>query len=194
MQHISGAKSVQKMLASIEKSRECEGKAFLYALCIPMCGHDVSKKLLSTFSIRELMDRMKKADSMDLNAFSDIEGIGPEKSSAFVSWFREQQNLSIAEHLLAEVHFPEKEEETEKEKRCQGMTFVVTGSLHLFENRNAMKEYIEKEGGRLSGSVSKKTTALVTNTPDSGTSKNKKARELDIPILTEEEFVETYGR
>ena len=125
--------------------------------------------------------------------FTAIDQIGPMIAKAMVSYFHTPHNEKILEELLKYVQF-EKKEEVETEQILEGKTFVVTGSLNHFDNRKQLKEEIEQMGGKVTGSVSKKTDYLINNDKMSQSSKNKKAMELDIPILSEEDFLELIGR
>ena len=114
-------------------------------------------------------------------------------AEAMVSYFHTPHNQKILEQLLQYVQF-EKKEESKTEQILEGKTFVVTGSLDHFDNRKQLKEEIEQMGGKVTGSVSKKTDYLINNDKMSQSSKNKKAMELNIPILSEEDFLDLIGR
>ena len=105
----------------------------------------------------------------------------------WVSWWQEEKHQEEFRQILEQVRL-RKEEESQEEK-LKGKTFVITGSLEYFSNRNALKELIEKQGGKVTGSVTKKTDYLINNDSQSSSAKNKKARELGIPVLTEKEFL-----
>ncbi len=127
---------------------------------------------------------MLEAKAEDLTG---IEGVGEVIANTFVSFFEKENNKKTALDVLEEIQF-----EPEKEQAAQvldGKTFVITGSLTKYENRNVLKEEIERLGGKVSGSVSSKTNYLINNDNTSNSSKNKKARELNIPVITEEEFI-----
>lgn len=185
-----GKKSVGNLMESIEKSRHTDGRHLLYALNIPLCGGDVAKKLLSAYPVKELIEKARL--SMFDDEFASIDGIGPEKSAKFIQWFHDDDNFAHVQHLLAELQIDESEP-TEKGTKCEGLTFVVTGDVHHYKNRNELKAYIESQGGKVTGSVSKSTHYLINNDAASQSSKNKKAHELNIPIITEDEFVEKFG-
>ena len=184
-----GEKSAENIRASLEKARDVEDRKLLYALNIPLIGQDVAKKLLSSYSVQELVEKAKATD--DPETFSAIDGIGPEKSKAFVEWFKDADNAADFEDLLTEIRIHETEK-TETGQKCAGLTFVITGDVHHFKNRNELKAYIESQGGKVTGSVSKSTSFLINNDINSTSGKNKKARELNIPILSEDDFVSTY--
>ena len=184
-----GKKSVSNLLESVEKSRHTDGRHLLYALNIPLCGGDVAKKLLSRYKVKELIETARL--SMFDDEFASIDGIGPEKSAKFIAWFKDDVHFQHVQHLLSELII-EEQEPVETGNECQGLTFVVTGDVHHYKNRNELKAYIESQGGKVTGSVSKSTNFLINNDAASQSSKNKKAHELNIPIITEDEFIEKF--
>lgn len=184
-----GKKSVSNLLESVEKSRHTDGRHLLYALNIPLCGGDVAKKLLSRYKVKELIETARL--SMFDDEFASIDGIGPEKSAKFIAWFKDDIHFQHVQHLLPELII-EEHETVETGNKCQGLTFVVTGDVHHYKNRNELKAYIESQGGKVTGSVSKSTNFLINNDAASQSSKNKKAHELNIPIITEDEFIEKF--
>ena len=184
-----GKKSVSNLLESVEKSRHTDGRHLLYALNIPLCGGDVAKKLLSRYKVKELIETARL--SMFDDEFASIDGIGPEKSAKFIAWFKDDVHFQHVQHLLSELII-EEQEPIETGNKCQGLTFVVTGDVHHYKNRNELKAYIESQGGKVTGSVSKSTNFLINNDAASQSSKNKKAHELNIPIITEDEFIEKF--
>lgn len=184
-----GKKSVSNLLESVEKSRHTDGRHLLYALNIPLCGGDVAKKLLSRYKVKELIETARL--SMFDDEFASIDGIGPEKSAKLIAWFKDDVHFQHVQHLLSELII-EEQEPVETGNKCQGLTFVVTGDVHHYKNRNELKAYIESQGGKVTGSVSKSTNFLINNDAASQSSKNKKAHELNIPIITEDEFIEKF--
>lgn len=184
-----GKKSVSNLLESVEKSRHTDGRHLLYALNIPLCGGDVAKKLLSRYKVKELIETARL--SMFDDEFASIDGIGPEKSAKFIAWFKDDVHFQHVQHLLSELII-EEQEPVETGNKCQGLTFVVTGDVHHYKNRNELKAYIESQGGKVTGIVSKSTNFLINNDAASQSSKNKKAHELNIPIITEDEFIEKF--
>lgn len=184
-----GKKSVSNLLESVEKSRHTDGRHLLYALNISLCGGDVAKKLLSRYKVKELIETARL--SMFDDEFASIDGIGPEKSAKFIAWFKDDVHFQHVQHLLSELII-EEQEPVETGNKCQGLTFVVTGDVHHYKNRNELKAYIESQGGKVTGSVSKSTNFLINNDAASQSSKNKKAHELKIPIITEDEFIEKF--
>ena len=184
-----GRKSVHNMLESIEKSRATDGRHLLYSLNIPLCGGDVCKRLLGKYSVEELIQTART--SLFDDEFASIDGIGPEKSARFIEWFRNDTNFKRVERLLSELEIHE-EEAAETGSKCEHLTFVVTGDVHHYKNRNELKTYIESQGGKVTGSVSKSTNYLINNDATSQSSKNKKAQQLGIAIITEEQFIEQF--
>lgn len=184
-----GKKSVSKLLESIEKSRNTDSRHLLYALSIPLCGFDVAKRLLSKYTFKELMETAKT--SLFDDVFASIDGIGPEISARFVNWFKDDKNYLKVSNLLKELDVKEVEV-AEVGTKCAGQTFVITGDVYHYKNRNELKAYIESQGGKVTGSVSKSTTYLINNDAESQSSKNKKAHQLGISIITEEQFREKF--
>lgn len=184
-----GRRSVSNLLRSIDKSRRVEARRLLYALTIPLCGTDVCKRLLAAYPLDELIATAATTDNVE--HFAHIDGIGPEKSAAVVNWFRDSANRLTVERLLAEVQV-EQPSLQPSGARCQGLTFVITGDVHHYRNRNELKAYIESQGGKVSGSVSGATNFLINNDVASTSSKNKKAQQLGIPIISEDDFVSRF--
>ena len=185
-----GEKSADNLSAAIAKARTVSDQRFIFALCIPLVGPDVAKKLLSVYSIKELFDAAANADSDDF--FATIDGIGPEKSAAFIRWVKEEENRRIVNNLLEEVEITESDR-TPAGTTCEGETFVITGDVHIFRNRSELKTYIESQGGKVTGSVTGKTTFLINNDVTSTSGKNRKAQELGMPVISEEQFAERFG-
>lgn len=184
-----GEKSAANINASIEKSRTVSDQKLLFALCIPSVGPDVAKKLLSAYTLEDLIEAAKNAQ--DPQIFSSIGGIGPEKSSAFVLWCRDEKNIAVLNDLMTQINV-QKTENREVSARLAGMSFVVTGDVHHYKNRNELKAYIESQGGKVTGSVSGSTAFLINNDINSASSKNQKAKALNIPIISEDEFIERF--
>ena len=128
----------------------------------------------------------------DAAQLSRINGVGDVIAGAFCSFFAEESNRKLLEDLRKELQMESAPVSAEVGRSLAGMTFVITGSLERYENRNAMKDVIEAAGGKVTGSVTKKTSALINNDITSSSSKNKTAKELGIPIITEEEFMAQY--
>lgn len=181
-----GEKSYAKLTESINASRNTTLPRVIYALGIANIGIANAKMLCRFFEYD--MERMQKTDVETLSA---IEGVGEVIATAFVEYMRDEDNLQKIAHLMAElqVEVPVVEEGSQT---MAGLSFVITGSLNSFANRNDLKELIEGKGGKVTGSVTGRTTALINNDVASSSSKNKKAKELGVPILSEEAFLKEY--
>ena len=182
-----GEKSCENMDKAIEKSRNIHPVNLIFALCIPMIGLDAAKKIVNTIGFEVFMDRLENGVG-----FEDIDGIG-EKSNSILQWYANENNQRILKNLLAVVQVQKVEKINTENGRCAGMTFVITGDVHHFKNRDAFKVYVETQGGKVAGSVSGKTNYLVNNDVESTSSKNKKAKSLGVPIISEDTFIEMFG-
>ncbi len=182
-----GEKSVQNLDAAIEKSRKVHPVNFIYALCIPMIGLDAGKKIVNTIGFEAFVKRLEAKEG-----FEDLDGIGVEKSQSIITWFENETNRESFYHLLEEVTLEEVVLPNLSGGSCVGLTFVITGDVHYYKNRDAFKAYVEANGGKVAGSVSKKTNYLVNNDVESESSKNRKAKELGVPIISEDQFVEMF--
>ena len=182
-----GEKSYQNLMESIDRSRKTTLARVIYALGIPNLGA-ANAKLLCRFFNYDLK-RLKEANEEEI---ASIEGIGDVIAASVVNYFEEEANKTALEALLYELDI-EKPEENENSSVLAGKTFVITGSVFHFANRSELKNYIEERGGKVTGSVTKKTDYLINNEKESNSSKNKKARELNIPLLSEEDFLKLAG-
>lgn len=185
-----GERSASNIMRSIEKSRDVDAQKLLYALSIPLCGIDVCKRLLSAYPLKELIQTA--IDAKENDYLAHIPGIGPEKSASFINWLKVEENQRIVRRLLEEVSVSQADAAPQG-KNCEGLTFVITGDVHHYKNRNALKSYIESQGGKVAGSVSGSTNFLINNDITSTSGKNKKAKELGIEIISEDTFIERYG-
>lgn len=183
-----GEKSCENMGKAIEKSRDIHPVNFIYALCIPMIGIDAAKKIVNTVGFEGFLERLEQGIG-----FEDIDGIGGEKSNSVLQWYQNISNKNSLKNLLAVVNVQKIEKADTGNGRCTGMIFVITGDVHHFKNRDAFKAYVEAEGGKVAGSVSGKTSYLVNNDVESTSSKNKKAKSLGVPIISEDTFIEMFG-
>ena len=181
-----GEKSYANLVDSIEKARNTTLPRLIYGLGIANIGLVNAKMLCRHFDYD--LDALQSAKEEEL---SDIEGVGDVIAGAFVSYMNNPANKEKIDHLLPELHLEKPESSTENQNLA-GLSFVVTGTLNSFENRNALKEEIEKRGGKVKGSVTSKTECLINNDVTSSSSKNKKAKELNVPILSEEDFLQKY--
>lgn len=182
-----GEKSYANLIDSIERARHTTLAKFIYSLGIPNVGLSNAKLICKAY--KNDFEAIRNAASMDL---VEIPGIGDVIAETFVKFFKKEENKKIVDDLLKEITF-EEEQATTVEQVLEGKTFVITGSVEHFANRNAVKELIEAKGGKVTGSVTKKTDYLINNDNLSNSSKNKKAKELNIPIITELEFMEMAG-
>ena len=182
-----GEKSCKNLLASVEKARNTTLPRLIYALGIQNIGVANAKMLAKQYhySIEEL----QCASAEELSA---IDGIGEVIAGSIEEYFRNEKNQQIIDNLLAEVII-EKPEENTNAQIFEGMNFVITGSVEHFANRNEVKAVIEARGGKVTGSVTSKTNYLINNDTTSNSSKNKKAKELNIPIISEEGFLKMLG-
>ena len=177
-----GQKSFDNLLESLEKSRDTTLAKVIYSLGIANIGLANAKVICRHFD-----DDLEAIRHADLEEISAIDGIGPVIAGNLVDYFQKEENNQKLDQLLCHLRI-QKEEKT-GEQIFAGMNFVITGSLNHFSNRSEAKNLIESLGGKVTGSVTKKTAYLINNDQTSGSSKNKKARELGIPILSEEDFL-----
>lgn len=194
-----GVKSATNIRQSVERARKVEARRLLYALSIPLCGQDVCNRLLSAYSLNDLIalaeGNVRPTDLFTPSAeetLAMIPGIGPEKAKSFVAWFAREEHRSVMARLL-NVLTVEQTSTAATGEKCKGLVFVVTGDVHHYKNRNELKAYIESQGGKVTGSVSKSTSYLINNDVTSTSSKNQKAHQFNIPIISEDEFVERFG-
>lgn len=177
-----GKRSYAKIAQSIERARQTTLPRVLYGIGIPNIGV-VNAKVLCR-SCRNNLEDILGADVEELSA---IDGIGPIIGESVVKYFQSEQNLAQTRALLGELQIQEEEESAQQ--IYAGLTFVITGSVERFANRSEMKEYIEQRGGKVTGTVSKNTSYLINNDITSTSGKNKKAKELGIEIITEEQML-----
>lgn len=178
-----GEKSFRNLVASIEKARNTSPAKFLYSLGIANIGLSNAKVIC-----REFQDDFERIMNADRESLVAIPGVGGVIADAFVDFFQNESNQNTVTDLLKEVHL-ERQEINSEDLLLLNKTFVITGSLEQFANRNELKELIEQKGGKVTGSVTAKTDYLINNDNLSNSTKNKKAKELGIPVITEEEFV-----
>ncbi len=185
-----GERSAANIVKSIEKAREVDAQRLLIALSIPKCGADVAKRLLGAYAFGDLMETASITD--DNEHFAHIDGIGPERSALIVGWFHDEDNTKVLSDLLSLIKVRQQQQQRSG-NQCEGFTFVITGDVHHFKNRNELKAYIEARGGKVAGSVSGSTSFLINNDVTSTSGKNKKAKELGIPILSEDDFLSRFS-
>jgi DNA ligase (NAD+) len=181
-----GERSYKKLINSIETARDVELPKLIFSLGIANIGLANAKVICRFYDFN--LESLRRATVEEL---AMIDGIGEVIAKAFVDYFSNEENNKRFENLLAEVHI-QKEEINEEEQTLEGKTFVITGNLNHFGSRNELKDLIEKKGGKVAGSVSSKTLCLINNDSTSNSSKNKKAKELNVSIVTEEQFMKEY--
>ena len=178
-----GQKSYDNLIESLERAKETTLPRVIYSLGIANIGLANAKVICRHFD-----NDLEKIRHASLEEVSDIDTIGPVIAGNLVAYFQDAENNRRLDHLMSFLHI--QEEGPKQEQIFAGMNFVITGSLEHFGNRSEAKELIESLGGKVTGSVTKKTNYLINNDIQSNSSKNKKARELGIPILSEEDFLE----
>lgn len=178
-----GKKSVDKLRKSIENSKTVRLDKFIASLSIPGIGTSQSKELVKAFGA---WDKFRDA-SVGCYNFTRLDGFGDVLNNNIHSWFEDMSN--IADYLASLMTF-ESEDNSKTNNSLNGKSFVVTGKVYKFKNRDEVKEAIEKFGGKVTGSVTKSTFALINNDIESNSSKNKKAKELGVQIINEEQLIE----
>ena len=178
-----GEKSYENLQNSVDNARTTTLPRLVYSLGIPNIGIANAKVICR--ALGNDPERVMNATAEELD---EIPGVGDVIAKAYVDYFADEEHRDVFRRLLEEVHIPE-EEETADSQKFAGVNFVITGSVEHFANRAEVKEEIEKRGGKVTGSVTSKTNYLINNDVNSASSKNRKARELGIPILSEEAFL-----
>ena len=179
-----GKKSYAKLQSSIEKARETTLPKVIYSLGIENIGLANAKMICKEFEYN-----IKKLENATVEEMNQIDGVGEVIARKFVEYFANEHHKQEFENLLKELSLQD-QDVVKEEQIFNGINFVITGSVVHFANRNEVKELIEKKGGKVTGSVTSKTNYLINNDTQSTSSKNKKARELGIPIISEEEFID----
>ena len=182
-----GEKSYQNLQASIRNARVTTLPRLVYSLGIPNIG--ISNARMICQALGNDPERVMNATEEELD---EIQGVGEVIAKTFAEYFADEEHRDIFRRLLDEVEIPE-EEAPAGGQNLAGINFVITGSVEHFANRGEVKEEIEKRGGKVTGSVTSKTNYLINNDVNSTSSKNRKARELGIPIISEEEFMKMLG-
>ena len=189
-----GEKSYNNLIESIDKARETTAVRVLYSLGIANIGL-ATAKLICRFFDNDI-EKITKAKPDEL---TQIDGVGEVMAGVFADYFNKDENLRTLEHLLLEVHIENAEANANDEGSSEGgntisgLTFVVTGDVEKFKNRRELSDFIESKGGKVTGSVTGKTDYLINNDLTSNSGKNKKAKELGIKIISENEFLELVG-
>ena len=177
-----GGRSYENLITSAEKASHTTPARLLYGLGVPGIG-----TANATTIARACRNKWEEIQNLDSDALKMIEGIGDVMAEDYVRFFSDESNKEAVNKLLEVLSIDESFEEAGD--ALLGKVFVITGSLEHFENRKELKAAIEAEGGKVAGSVSAKTDFLITNDPNSGSSKNKTARELGVSIITEDEIM-----
>lgn len=213
-----GQKKYANLIKAIDASRDTTLQKFLYSLNISLLGNDLSKKLakhwnydISEFQafVRQFVDLYPEDCTYDDKAYAEgvelyswrelakIDGIGPEKATNIINWIEiltmEGDKYAEFNALISELRFPEAAPMS-SDNSLEGFTFVITGSVYQYKNRDEFKASVEERGGKVAGSVSTQTTALINNDANSTSGKNKKAKELGIEIISEDEFITRFGK
>ena len=178
-----GEKSYLKLQAGVQNARVTTLPRLVYSLGIPNIGNANAKVIC-----RALGNDPERVMNATAEELAEISGVGEVIAGTYVQYFADEEHREIFRRLLGEVEIP-KEEEPEGGQDLSGVNFVITGSVEHFANRGEVKEEIERRGGKVTGSVTSKTNYLINNDVNSTSSKNRKARELGIPIISEEEFL-----
>lgn len=176
-----GEKSYNKLIAAVEKSREAELFNFIYALGINNVGLS-NAKLLCKYCGNDI-ERIMTVKAEEL---LEIDGFGDVIAKSIERYFSHRLNIELCRNAVSYLNF---KQSIGGSNSFEGMTFVVTGNVYKFNNRKELQAEVEKRGGKVAGSVSSKTNYLVNNDVNSSSGKNKKAKELNIPIITEDEFI-----
>ena len=183
-----GEKSYQRLMASVQKARKITLPILIYSLGILNIGLSNARLLCRHY--KNDLQALMSASTEELTA---IDGIGPVIAGSFTDYFTDEHHKKELEDLLGEVEIEQENFEAE-DRIFDGKIFVITGSLEHFKNRNALKELLEEKGAKVAGSVSSKTSYLINNDAASASSKNKKARELGVSVITEEELMALMGK
>ena len=181
-----GEKSYDNLIKSVERARNTTLPRLVYGLGIPHVGATNARMICRGFQ-----NDPAKLMTATAEELAEISGIGEVIGRSFASYFSNPKHREVFMRLLAEVSFPE-EEAASEEATLANLNVVITGSVEHFPNRAALKEWIESRGGKVTGSVTSKTSYLINNDTSSTSSKNRKAQELGVPILSEEDFLQMY--
>ncbi|MDF2614724.1 MAG: ligA [Clostridia bacterium] len=183
-----GEKSYHNLMMSVEKSRNVGLPNFIYALGILQVGLNTAKLICKHFNYDVV--KIMNASESDLTS---IAGIGPVIAKTFSEYFSLETNKDVVQNMLKELQFQQEGTIPSAESPVKDKTFVITGEVHHFKNRKELQAKIESLGGKVTGSVSKSTDYLINNDSESSSSKNKKAKELGVSIITEEDFIQLMG-
>ncbi len=179
-----GEKSFSNLLNSVNKARKTTAARLLYSLGIPNIGLSNARLICRKFN-----DDWNRIEGAGFEDLTEISGIGDIMAKNYVDFFKDEKKQKIVYDLLKEVEL-ERTQENKSEQIFENINFVITGSVEQFKNRDEIKEAIEDRGGKVTSSVTSKTNYLINNDNMSNSSKNKKAKELGIRIITEDEFIQ----
>lgn len=182
-----GKKSCDNLSIALNNSKNANPVSLITALCIPLIGIDAAKKIIAQCGWNGFIDRLENN-----TGFEDIDGIGPEKSSSIVDWYNDEENNEVFKKLIAVLSIENVLPKAAATGNCSNLTFVITGDVYKFKNRDEFISFVEQQGGKVTGSVSAKTNYLVNNDSTSSSAKNLKAQSLGIPIITEDEFISLF--
>ncbi|MDF2673000.1 MAG: ligase, NAD-dependent, partial [Clostridiales bacterium] len=178
-----GEKSYNNLVGSINKARKSNPVRLLYSMGIPNVGYSTSKLICKYFRYN-----WNDIENATFDQLIEIGGIGDIMAEGYVRFFTNEKNKIIINDILKEIELEQIQIST-TEQIFENINFVITGSIDQFKNRDELKEVIESKGGKVTGSVTSKTNYLINNDNLSGSSKNKKAKELGISIITENQFI-----
>lgn len=178
-----GEKSYKNLIKSIEKSRVTTLPKLIFSLGIPNVGLSNAKMICRHFD-----NQLELLQNASVEELSEIDGVGEVIAKTWRAYFDHEENKKTLQHLLKELQL-QAEDSAKEALIFQGINFVITGSVEHFTNRNEVKDRIEALGGKVTGSVTSKTSYLINNDVASSSGKNKKAKELGIPIISEEDFI-----
>ena len=181
-----GEKSYEKLVKAAETAKTTTTARFIYSLGIANIGLSNAKMVCKAFS-----NDLEKIRHASRDELVEIDGVGEIIADSFVKYFEKENNNHIVDDLLDIITLEDEENDTQND--MDGMNFVITGSVNHFSNRSEVKELIESRGGKVTGSVTSKTKYLINNDSTSNSSKNKKAKELGVQIITEDEFIEMFS-
>ena len=177
-----GEASYEQLITSIESSRNIPMERFLYAIGVPGIGITTAKQIVSHFQYN-----WERLESASLEELMRIDGIGFKLARGWVDYFSNSSHVASIHRLLNEIRFSNPT--NTEDMKLNGLIFVITGSLSHFDSRDALKTVIEQNGGIVGSTITSKTNYLISNDKNSTSSKTKKAKNLKIPILSEEEFL-----
>ena len=181
-----GEKSYEKLIKAADAAKVTTTAKFIYSLGISGIGLSNAKMICKAFD--NDFDKIRKVSREEL---IEIDGVGEVLADSFVCFFEKENNNHVVDDLLKIIKIEDSESSVQND--MEGMNFVITGSVNHFSNRGAVKELVESRGGKVTGSVTSKTKYLINNDSTSNSSKNKKAKELGVQIITEDEFIDMFS-